>query len=60
MTNFLTEVTSKILTKSTSEDLVINWDQTGLNILPVGQYTMEREGTARVQIAGMTNKRKFV
>ena len=25
-------------------ELVINWDQTGLNYIPVSEWTMEKEG----------------
>ena len=31
-------------------ELVINWDQTGINYVPSDSYTMEKEGTKRVPI----------
>ena len=30
--------------------LIINWDQTGINYVPVGSWTTEVEGTKRVEI----------
>ena len=38
----LTEVLDKLQKYSISEDLVISWDQTGLNLLPAEQCTMEK------------------
>ena len=32
-------------------DLVINWDQTGINYVPFGSWTMEKEGPQRVELA---------
>ena len=31
-------------------ELVINWDQTGINIVPVSQWTMDVEGAKRVEM----------
>ena len=36
--------------------LIINWDQTGLHIVPVSQWTMAKEGSKRVEIAGSEDK----
>ena len=36
--------------------LIINWDQTGINYVPVGSWTMEVEGTKRVEIIGKDDK----
>ena len=40
-------------------DLIMNWDQTGIHYVPVSSYTMEREGSKRVEIAGIDNKRQI-
>ena len=37
-------------------ELVINWDQTGINIVPVSQWTMDVEGAKRVEITGIDDK----
>ena len=39
--------------------LIINWDQTGLHIVPVSQWTMAKEGSKRVEIAGSEDKRQI-
>ena len=41
------------------EELVINWDHTGLNYVPVSNWTMEREGAKRVEIGGINDKRQI-
>lgn len=39
--------------------LVINWDQTGINYIPVFSWMMEEEGSKRVEVAGKDNKRQL-
>ena len=39
--------------------LVIIWDQTGIQYVPVSQWTMEREGMKRIEIAGNQDKRQI-
>ena len=40
-------------------DLVLNWDHTGIHYVPVSSYTMEKEGSIRVEIAGIEDKRQI-
>ena len=40
-------------------DLIINWDHTGINYVPVSKWTMEKEGTERIEITGIDDKRQF-
>ena len=39
--------------------LVINWDQTGINVVPASTWTMEEEGSRRVPIVGLGDKRQI-
>ena len=39
--------------------LVINWDQTGIQYVPVSQWTMEREGMKWIEISGNQDKRQI-
>ena len=39
--------------------LIINWDQTAIHYIPVGSWTMELEGTKRVDIAGKGDKQQI-
>ena len=32
--------------------LIINWDQTGVNVVPASQWTQEEQGSSRVEVAG--------
>ncbi len=40
-------------------DLVINWDHTGIHYVPVSSWTMAKEGSKRVEIAGIEDKRQI-
>ncbi len=37
--------------------LILNWDQTGLNLVPSSNWTMERKGTILVKLCGLKDKR---
>ena len=39
-------------------DLIISWDQTDINYIPIGSWTMEKEGARRVELAGKDDKRQ--
>ena len=38
---------------------VINWDHTGIQYMPVSSWTMAAEGSKRVEIAGINDKRQI-
>ena len=40
-------------------ELVLNWDHTGISIVPGSSWTMELKGTKRVEITGMGDKRQI-
>lgn len=40
-------------------ELIINWDQTAIHYVPVGSWTMEKEGSKRVEIVGVDDKRQI-
>ena len=37
-------------------DLIINWDQMAIKYVPVSEWTIERVGSKRVEIAGLEIK----
>ena len=41
------------------DELIINWDHTGLNYVPVSNWTVAKEGSARVEIVGLGDKRQI-
>ena len=40
-------------------ELIINWDQTGIKIVPVSSWTMEQKGAKRVEFARVDDKRQI-
>ena len=40
-------------------NLVINWDQTGIQYVPVLNWTFEAKGSKRVEICGVDEKRQI-
>ena len=41
------------------QPLSFNWDQTGIQYVPVSSWTMEIEGTKRIEVAGKDDKRQI-
>ncbi|KAK3084172.1 hypothetical protein FSP39_009403 [Pinctada imbricata] len=56
---FLNDVNSKIEHNDIPCKLVINRNKTGINIVPVSQWTMAVEGAKRVEIQGIDDKRQI-
>ena len=40
-------------------DSFLNWDQTGVRMVPFGNWTMEKKGFCQVAIAGLNDKREI-
>ena len=57
--NFLLEIKNVITTDEIPLEMVINFDQTGINYIPVSSWTMEMEGAKRVEVAGKDDKRQI-
>ena len=56
---FLADVAAEVLMKDIPENLILNWDQTGLSVVPTGDWTMEKEGAKTVPIAYSDDKRQL-
>ena len=56
---FLFDIKAMIEMEEIPQDLVINWDQTGIHYVPVSSYTMEKEGAKRVELVGIDDKRQI-
>ena len=41
-------------------DIVVNWDQTGVRMVPSGNWTMEKKRSCQVAIAGLDDKQEIV
>ena len=57
--DFLLEVKNVIAMDEIPPEKVINFDQTGINYIPVSSWTMEVEGAKRVEVAGKDDKRQI-
>ena len=42
--SFLKQVSACVAVHTIPSSLVLNWDQTGINVVPSANYTMEQEG----------------
>ena len=56
---FLLDINAVVEMEDIPFDLIINWDQTGIHYVPVGLWTMDKEGSKRVEIAGVDDKRQI-
>ena len=43
--SYLTEIVQKAQANKAPPQLIINWDQTGLNVFTASSWTMEEEGS---------------
>ena len=40
--------------------MILNWDHTGLKYVPVSSWTMAKQGSKKVSIAGIDDKRQIM
>ena len=57
---FLEQTRSTVVFEEVPMDLIFNWDQMGLNYVPVSSWTMEKEGAKRMEIEGLDDKRQII
>jgi len=56
---FLMNITNIVTMDEIPPQLVINFDQTAINFVSTPSWTMEKEGTKRVEMIGIDNKRQM-
>ena len=56
---FLADIAAEVVMKDIPREMIFNWDQTGLSIIPTGSWAMEREGAKVVSIAHADDKRQI-
>ena len=56
---FYNDLVSIIKMMDIPSSLVMNWDQTGVRLVPVSGWMMEKGGSKRVEIAGTNNKEQI-
>lgn len=55
--DFLDDLSSIVELEDIPPELVLNWDQTGVKLVPVSNHTMDRQGLRRIEVAGIKDKR---
>ena len=55
--DFLESVVTTVEMEEIPPELILNWDQTGIKLVPVSAHTMDREGSKRVEVTGVSDKR---
>lgn len=53
---FLADIKAEVLMNDIRDELIINWDQTPLHILPTGDWTMHQAGEKIIPIANIDDK----
>ena len=53
---FLSTLRNVVLKNKVVPQMIVNWDQTGINVVPASTWTMAEEGSSRVPIAGLGDK----
>jgi hypothetical protein len=56
---FLADIKAEVVMNEIPNDLIFNWDQTGLQLVPTGQWTMHRAGEKVIAIANSDDKRQI-
>ncbi len=56
--DFLANIQAEIVMNEIPEELIFNWDQTPLQFVPTGQWTMHKAGEKIIPIANSDDKRQ--
>ena len=56
---FLQEIVDIVTMENIPPQLIINWDQTGLYLVPSSNWTMAQKGKKRIRIRGLNDKRMY-
>lgn len=58
--SYLKRIKKAVADAKIPAELVINWDQTGVNVVPASQWTQEEKGSSRVEVAGVGDQRQIM
>ena len=58
-TRFLKQIARMVKLREIPDSLIINLDQTGIKLVPTGDWTMAAQGSRRVEVAGLGDKRQI-
>ncbi len=57
--SFLEDVVATVTMNEIPAELILNWDQTGIKLAPSSTWTMEQQGSQRMEVAGVGDKRQI-
>ena len=57
--SFLRDVVATVTMEEVPPELILNWDQTGIKIVPCSTWTMDQCGAKRVEMVGANDKRQI-
>ena len=57
--NYLSKISSTVAENKIPADLIVNWDQTGVRMVPVKDWTMTTKGSKQVSVTGLGDKREI-
>ena len=56
---FLMDIKAIASMEDIPNDMIVNWDQTAIKYIPLSNWTMAKEGSKRVEVAGIDDKRQI-
>ena len=56
---FLADIQAVVLMNEIPDELIVNWDQTGIQLVPTGDWTMHRAGDKVIPISNSDDKRQI-
>jgi len=56
---FLADIQAVVLMNEMPDELIVNWDQTGIQLVPTGEWTMHRAGAKVIPISNCDDKRQI-
>ena len=56
---FLDDLVATVEMNQILPELILNWDQTGIKLVPATGLTMDEQGATRVELAGLNDKRQI-
>ena len=57
--SFLKSIREMVTMEDIPPELVLNWDQTGLNIIPSSSWTMDQRGQRQIELVGLKDNCSF-
>ena len=56
---FLDKLIAIVEMEEIPPELILNWDQTGIKLVPATSWTMAEEGATRIELVGLNDKRQI-